>query len=373
MGSFSGDWSWMRLSPAPDVVCPATVTTVAVGPRDRVRGGDKSVAWVRWRGWGRQGGLLLVAVLGAVLVGCGNGDNPAGSPAGTQPKHPAAAQPAAQQPVATTEADWAGVAQALGRPGELTDTVYRVVLSRSDLNVVSRGVPIKPGLSLGGYAVFTRYPDVTMLMGDLVVTEAELPRVIDALLVNRIDLMGLHKRLLDQSPAIWWVRVQARGEPVQLAKGVRAALDVTSTPPSAPTSETQPIVNLDTAGIDAALGRKGTVNGGIYKLSIPRGETVVQDEHVLPVGLGLSTVVNFQPASGGQAAINGDVAMTGNEVQKVIAALRRGGIEVVEVHHYGLAEQPRLFYLHFWAVDDAVALARALRPALDATNLKPAS
>lgn len=331
------------------------------------------MASIGWRGWSRQGGLSLMAVLLAVFAGCSNGDNPPGPPTGTQPRHPAAEQPAAQQPVATTEADWSGVAQALGRPGKLTDTVYRVALARSDLNVVSRGVSIKPGLSLGGYAVFSRYPDATMLMGDLVVTEAELPRVTDALLANRIDLTGLHKHLLDQSPAIWWVHVHAMGDPVQLAKGLRVALDVTSTPPPAPTPETQPTMNLDTAGIDAALGRKGTADGGIYKVSIPRGDTIVQDGHVLPPGLGLSTAVNFQPASGGQAAINGDLAMTGNEVQKVIAALRRGGIEVVEVHNHGLAEQPRLFYLHFWAVDDAVALARALRPALDATNLKPAS
>jgi hypothetical protein len=94
---------------------------------------------------------------------------------------------------------------------------------------------------------------------------------------------------------------------------------------------------------------------------------------VLPAGLGLTTAVNFQPAGGGQAVINGDIAMTGNEVQKVIAALRHGGIDIVEVHNHALDEQPRLFYLHFWAVNDAVALARALRPALDATNLKPTS
>lgn len=323
---------------------------------------------VAGRGWLRRGWLSLMAVLLAVLAGCSNGVNQPGLHADTQP-----GQPAAQQPVVTTEADWVGLAQALGRPGKLTDTVYRVALPRSDLSVVSRGVPIKPGLSLGGYAVFTRYPDATMLMGDLVVTEAELPRVTDALQANGIELTALHKHLLEQSPAIWWTHIHAMGEPVQLAKGLRAALDTTATPAAAPSPGLQPALDLDTAGIDAALGRKGTADGGIYKVSIPRGDTIVQEGHVLPAGLGLTTAVNFQPVGGGQAAINGDFAMTGNELQKVIAALRRGGIEVVEVHNHGLAEQPRLLYMHFWAVDNAVALARALRPALDATNLKPAS
>ena len=331
------------------------------------------MASVGWRGWSWRDGLLLMAVLLAVLAGCSGGNNQPGPPGGTQPKHPAAEQPAAVQPVATTEADWSGVAQALGRPGKLTDTVYRVALSRSDLNVVTRGVSIKPGLSLGGYAVFTRYPDATMLMGDLVVTEAELPRVTDALLANRIDLTGVHKHLLDQSPAIWWVHVHGMGDPVQLAKGrpgrSRCHLGSAACANAPNAAHREP-------GHRRHRRRarpQGTADGGIYKVSIPRGDTIVQDGHVLPAGLGLTTAVNFQPASGGQAAINGDLAMTGNEVQKVIAALRRGGIDVVEVHNHGLAEQPRLFYLHFWAVDDAVALAGALRPALDATNLKPAS
>jgi hypothetical protein len=315
---------------------------------------------------------MMAVLLAVTPAGCSNNSQP-GRHAGTQDGQPANQQPAAQQPVATNEADWSGVAQALGRPGKLTDTVYRVALPRSDLNVVSQDVSIKPGLSLGGYAAFTRYPDATMLMGDLVVTEAEVPRITDALLANKIDITGLHKHLLDQSPAIWWMHIHAMGDPIQLAKGVRAALDVTATPVPASAPGPQPAVDLDTAGIDAALGRKGTADGGIYKVSIPRGDTIMQDGHVLPAGLGLTTAVNFQPTGGGRAAINGDFAMTGNEVQNVIAALRRGGIDIVEVHNHGLAEQPRLLYMHFWAVTDAVALARALRPALDATNLKATS
>ena len=330
------------------------------------------MASVGWEGSLRRVGVSLV-VLTAALAGCSTSNNQPGAPASTLPRPPGGQQPAAQQPVATSEADWSGVAQALGRPGKLTETVYRVVLPRSDLSVVSRGVPIKPGLSLGGYAVFTRYPDATVLMGDLVVTEAELPRVTDALLINKVGVTGLHKHLLDHSPAIWWLHVHAMGDPVQLARGLRAALEVTATPVPAASPGSQSPLGLDTTGIDAALGRTGTPDGGVYKVSIPRGDTIVENGHVLPAGLGLSTAVNFQPAGGGQAAINGDFAMTGTEVQKVIAALRQGGIEIGEVHNHGLEEQPRLFYLHFWAVNDAVTLARALRPALDATNLKPAS
>ncbi len=129
--------------------------------------------------------------------------------------------------------------------------------------------------------------------------------------------------------------------------------------------------DFDTAGVAAALGRTGTPDGGIYKLTIPRADPITDEGRILPAGLGLTTGVNFQPLGAGKAAINGDLVMTAGKVHTVIAALRRGGIAIVELHNHGLTEQPRLFCLHFWAVNDAVTLAAALRPALAATHLTP--
>ncbi|MGH3885459.1 MAG: DUF1259 domain-containing protein [Pseudonocardiaceae bacterium] len=316
-------------------------------------------------GFLRRAAVPVAVVLLAALVGC------TGTSGQPTPSSGQDGQQTQQQPMATSDADWAGVAQALGRPGKLTENVYRVALVRSDLTVVSQDVAIKPGLSLGGYAAFTRYGDMSMMMGDLVLTEAELPKVTDALQAHGIAQTALHKHLLEQSPPVWWTHVHAMGDPVQIAQGLRAALDATAIPsPAAPAA--QPL-ELDTAGIDAGLGRKGTADGGIYKFSIARNQTITQDGHVLPPGLGVTTAVGFQPLGGGKAAINGDIVMTAEEVQKVIAALRKGGIQIVEVHNHSLNDQPRLFYLHFWAVDDAGTLAKALRPALEATNLKPTS
>ncbi|HYZ38950.1 MAG TPA: DUF1259 domain-containing protein, partial [Pseudonocardiaceae bacterium] len=217
------------------------------------------------------------------------------------------------------------------------------------------------------------YPDVSVMIGDLVVTETELPKVTDALLAHGIEITALHKHLLEQTPPVWWVHVHAMGDPVQSAQGVKAALDATAIAPPAASPATQPPVEVDTAGIDTALGRKGTADGGLYKFTMARNETITEDGRVLPAGLGLTTSINFQPVGAGRAAINGDFVLTGQEVPKVIAALRQGGITIVEVHNHSLNEQPRLFYLHYWAVNDAVTLAKALRTALDATNLKSAS
>jgi hypothetical protein len=84
--------------------------------------------------------------------------------------------------------------------------------------------------------------------------------------------------------------------------------------------------------------------------------------------MGLSTAINFQPTGDGRAAISGDFVMTAREVNPVIRALRENGIDVTALHSHLLTEQPRLFFMHFWANDDAVKLARGLRAALDRTN-----
>jgi hypothetical protein len=162
------------------------------------------------------------------------------------------------------------------------------------------------------------------------------------------------------------------GDPTQLAQGLKAALDATAIAPAAAPPAQQPPIDLDTTGIDTALGRKGTPDNGIYKFTAARTDTITDDGHLVPPGFGVTTGINFQPVGGGQAAINGDLVMTAPEVQNVIKALRKGGIAIVELHNHSLTDNPRLFYLHYWAVQDGVALAKTLRTALDVTNLQPA-
>lgn len=315
--------------------------------------------------------VTAIAATVAVVVlvaGCSSGSK-GGAGSSNNPGSP-------QNPVTTSDSDWKPVADTLGRTGKLGDnnTAYRVALTRTDLQVTSYGVAIKPGLSLGGYAAFARYANnETLLMGDLVVTETELPKVTDALQAHGIAQTALHKHLLDQTPPVWWTHIHGMGDAIQLAQALKAVLDATAFGPAAATPAQQPPVDIDTAGIQQALGRKGTLDNGLFKYSITRKDTIVEDGHVLPAtSLNLTTVINFQPVGDGKAAINGDFILTDPEVQNVIRALRAGNIQIVELHNHGLTEQPRLFYMHFWAVDDAVTLARTLRPALDATNLQPA-
>lgn len=313
-------------------------------------------------------GIVLAAVA-VVMAACSSASDTGSTSTPTTNQ-----QSTPRSPATTTDSDWKSVTDTLGRTGKLGDnnTAYRVALTRNDLQVTSYGVAIKPGLSFGGYAVFVRYDNTTLLMGDLVIAEPEVPKVIDSLQSHGIAQTGLHKHLLEQTPPVWWMHIHGMGDATQLAQGLRAGLDATSIGPPTPPPAQQPPVDIDVAGAQAALGRKGTQDGGLLKFSIPRKDTIVEDGRALPaLSLNLTTGINFQPVGGGRAAINGDFILVEPEIQKVIQTLRRGNIQIVELHNHGLTEQPRLFYMHFWAVDDAVALAKALRPALDATNLQP--
>lgn len=153
-------------------------------------------------------------------------------------------------------------------------------------------------------------------------------------------------------------------------QGLRAAFDRTGTPPDRP-STTLPRLDLDTKAIDGVFGAAGFQDEGIYKSTWVRAEQILDGDMILPPGLGATTTVNFQPVGGGRAVTNGDFVMTASEVQAVLRILRKGGIELVELHHHNLTDEPRLFFLHYWGKGDAVRLAKVLRDAVHATGVVP--
>jgi hypothetical protein len=118
--------------------------------------------------------------------------------------------------------------------------------------------------------------------------------------------------------------------------------------------------------LEGVLGRSGQVmNGGVFQVNAPPTSPVTMMGMTIPPAMGVTTSINFQPTEGGNAAVTGDFVLTGDEVNSVASALRASGIEVTAVHNHGLDDQPRLFYMHFFANDDPAKLARGLRAALD--------
>ncbi|RLU81353.1 peptidase M23 [Streptomyces griseocarneus] len=282
------------------------------------------------------------------------------------------------RPVTTTEAQWRGVADAIGRQGSmLRGMTYHVGFPRTDLRVVSYGIAVKPTLALVSSASFVRYSDgTTLMMGDLVCTEGELQHLLEGLQRHGIDQTAVHKHLLAQTPDLWWTHVHAHGRDAEeIARGLRAAIDRTNTPPPAssgpPPRKNTPLEGIDTDGIDDALGTKGTNSNGVWRCVFVRRETITDGGMVLPTGLSATSAFNFQPLGDGRAALNGDFVMIADEVQDVLKALCRGKIHIVELHNHGLTDEPRLFFTHLWAVGDAVSIAKALRRAVDVTNVKP--
>jgi hypothetical protein len=123
------------------------------------------------------------------------------------------------------------------------------------------------------------------------------------------------------------------------------------------------------AQLDQILGVKGQANGGVYQFSVPRRDPISEGGMELspPGPMGVATAINFQSTGQGRAAITGDFVLSAEEVNPVIKVLKQNGIEVTAIHSHMLAEQPRMIFLHFWANDDAVKLARGLRAAIDKT------
>lgn len=263
--------------------------------------------------------------------------------------------------------DWNAVGAAIGKPGAVqAGGVYRVAFPRSDLKVTLDGVTIKPALALGSWVAFHKMGDQAMVMGDLVLTHDEVNPVMRALEDSGLEITALHNHLLRSSPATMYMHIEGHGEPGKLAAAIRAAFRLSKTPFTPPPAATPaPTLDLDTAGIDAIMRAKGNPTAGVYQFGIARKEVPTSAGMALPNPMGSAIAINFQPTGAGKAAITGDFVLTADEVNPVIRALQAGGIEITALHNHMLNDEPRLFFMHFWANDDALKLAKTLRGALD--------
>jgi hypothetical protein len=268
------------------------------------------------------------------------------------------------------ELDWKKVDEALGRSGAVSGDVHRYGFPRTDLSVTLEGVTLKPAFALGGWAAFKPMHGGAMLMGDIVLLETEINPVMTKALANGLEITAIHNHLLRGNPATFYMHVGGHGDPVKLAAALRSALEESKTPLATPApAGAPPAIDLDTAQLDQIIGVKGTANGGVYQFGVPRRDPVTEaGMQIAPAGpMGVASAINFQPTGGGKAAITGDFVLAGEEVNPVLKALRDNGIEVTAIHSHMLTEQPRLIFMHFWANDDAIKLARGLRAALDKT------
>jgi hypothetical protein len=273
-------------------------------------------------------------------------------------------------PIFAAEPDWNQVGQALGKSGSVqAGGVYRVGFPRTDLKVSLDGLALRPGFALGGWVAFQPMGAEAMVMGDLVLTQDEVNPVMRKLEEGGVEISALHNHLLHAEPMTLYMHVQGHGDPVKLASALHAGLVLSKTPFAPPPGTSTP-ANIDMIGIDRIMGYFGQDSGGIYQFGIPRAQPITDQGMALPGPMGAAIAINFQPTGFDTAAITGDFVLLASEVNPVIKALQANGIEITALHSHMLDEQPRVFFMHFWANDDARKLATGLRAALDKVDVK---
>lgn len=266
------------------------------------------------------------------------------------------------------------IQQVFGRAPAVTGDVQRFSFPRSDLNVILDGIKVQPALALGGWLAFRPMGAANHweVMGDLVLTQDEIKPVEQKLVAGGLTFTAIHNHLLRAEPLAFYMHVHGMGDPAAMAKTLKDALALTKTPAAAP-GPSPTTTTLDRAAVEKIMGRTGTIaGGGVLQFSIPRARPFTEDGKPIPNAMGVTTGINFQDAGAGKAATTGDFILTADEVEPVVAALVKGGVEVTALHSHMVDEQPRAFFMHFWAVGSTDQVAGALRKAVDLTKSQAA-
>jgi hypothetical protein len=209
-----------------------------------------------------------------------------------------------------------------------------------------------------------------MTMGDFVLLDPEVTPVVSALEANGLEVTAIHNHLLNETPHVAYLHFSGHGDSVTLAKGLKAALEKTKTPLGppkglSPTADEQATLKK----LQDALGRTGSMAGRVLQVGVPRAETITENGMEVPASIGMSNSMNFQTV-GSRVATTGDFVLLGTEVNPVIRELSAHGIAVTALHSHMLAESPRLFFMHFWAVDTPEKVGEGLKAALTKIHTK---
>ena len=262
--------------------------------------------------------------------------------------------------------------KALGRSGQKAGEVYRVGFPRTDLHVVVQGVSVKPGLALGSWAAFSGTDEAATVMGDLVLLDSEVNPVMEKLRSVGFEITAVHNHLLGETPHVTYMHYMGHGQAAQIASKLKAALAVSRTPlekpaPPAPEPATPPDW---VKTVNDSIGREGTFKGGVLSFGLARSEAITEGGTTLASPQGVAESINFQEAGAGKVATTGDFVLTADEVNPVISALEEHHISVTALHSHLLTEQPRLFFMHFWAHGATASVAAGIKAALSHIAIK---
>ncbi len=265
--------------------------------------------------------------------------------------------------------DTATIERLTGVKGELSEKegAFKVSVPRSDLDVTVAGVKMTPPLGLTSWAAFQKAGDQAMVMGDMVLLEDQVNRVMSIALENGLEVTALHNHFFWDSPKVMFMHLGGMGDEAKLAGAVGKVFatikETSGGKGEAPRVELSPAqTSLDPKAIEDVLGVKGQLASGVYKVTL--GRTTTMHGHEVGNTMGVNTWAAFA-GSDAQAVVDGDFVMLEPEVQPVLKALRGGGINIVAIHHHMLEDSPRTVFLHYWGVGPTRQLAQGLKAALD--------
>jgi hypothetical protein len=272
------------------------------------------------------------------------------------------------------------VLDTLGKTGDFKDNVLKVNIPRNDLSITVANIKTPTPFGFGGWVAMTKGTGgMDVMMGDLVLTQEEVNPVMSALLENGLEATALHNHFFWDEPRMFYMHVHGHGDPAELARKVKPALDLigkggsrpAAAPTSTPAAATAP--TMDTAKIAQLAGHQGEQNGAVYKITVGRDDLKLT-EMGAPINarMGLNTWAAFV-GTNDNAAVAGDVAMLANEVTPVLRVLRQNGIDIVAIHHHMTGTSPTIYFLHYWGTGSVDRLAVAFKAALDQLGKAKAS
>jgi hypothetical protein len=277
---------------------------------------------------------------------------------------------------ANAQLDTAAIEKITGLKGKSNKGEYKIAIPQNDLNVEVDGFKIIPPMGLGTWVAFTPSKEGAMVMGDIILTENDLKPVQQEVIKQGMTITAIHNHFVRNHPNIVYMHIGANGKVSDVAAKAKAILDKVAesrghNPAGASVADVP--YSIDTKMLDDIIGSKGEMSKGVYKYTIGRPDVSLKEHDVtVTTFLGFNTWAAFQ-GSPDHAAVCGDFTMLEDEVAPVIKALVENGIEVVAVHNHMVHEQPRIFFLHYWGVGNALQLAKGLKAALNETGKKQMS
>ena len=267
--------------------------------------------------------------------------------------------------------DTAAIEQATGLKGQLIaeEKVFKVTKPRTDVKIVVDQWSMPPFMGLGSWAAFTPAHGGAMMMGDTVIFEDEVNPAMSAAFEAGLEVTALHNHFFFDEPKVYFMHIGGHGDAKALAAGVKkvydkiAAIRAANPVPakSFPGTIASPSA-ITAAPLEAALGVNGQSNQGMFKVVL--GRTASMHGVSIAKEMGINTWASFG-GSDEAAVVDGDFAMLENELQPVLRAMRKEGINIVAIHQHMSHEQPRYLFLHYWGKGKAADLAQSLKRILD--------